>query len=322
MLVSAPCRLHFGLFHVPADGLHHGTDGTPIRKYGGLGMMVRDQRISVTVDPDTGSGHEPSAPLDARANLIKSKLPGSPPVRISVSGPPEHVGLGVGTALAMSVGTVLGWDPHSDQLPRLLGRGNRSGIGIEGFRRGGFIVDDGKIGDELPIIRERIEVPADWHVVLIRPKIPGDWYGDRERMAFGRNRTPANAFDTTRRLRDLADKQILPALKSNDFEAFSQGITLFNRIAGEPFAVDQGGPYASPVIADLIDQLLAWGVLGTGQSSWGPTVFAFTKSEDEAVRLQIRLMDSRNDIELAGITPADNRGYRVSTHEQTGNPHE
>ncbi len=313
MLVSAPCRLHFGLFHVPVDGLHHGPDGTPIRKYGGLGMMVRDQRINVSVAPDTGSGHEPLAPLDERANLIRSKLPGSPPVRISVSGPPEHVGLGVGTALAMSVGTVLGWDPYSDQLPRLLGRGNRSGIGIEGFRGGGFIVDDGKIGDELPIIRERIEVPADWHIVLIRPKIPGDWYGDRERMAFGRNRSPANALDTTRRLRVLADEQILPALKSQDFDAFSRGITLFNRIAGEPFAADQGGPYASPVIADLIDQLLAWGVLGAGQSSWGPTVFAFTKCQDEAHRLNSRLMHARNDLERPVITPADNRGYRVST---------
>ena len=42
--VVAPCRLHFGLFHVPVDGLTHYPDGRPVRKFGGLGMMIENPR--------------------------------------------------------------------------------------------------------------------------------------------------------------------------------------------------------------------------------------------------------------------------------------
>ena len=35
--VVAPCRLHFGLLHVPTIGFTHWPDGTPVRKFGGVG---------------------------------------------------------------------------------------------------------------------------------------------------------------------------------------------------------------------------------------------------------------------------------------------
>jgi beta-ribofuranosylaminobenzene 5'-phosphate synthase len=321
MLVSAPCRLHFGLFHVPVEGLTHWPDGMPIRKFGGLGMMVRDERVTVGVVPN--DRFEAMGPLGERAVAFAKMLPGTAPTTVIASGPSEHTGMGVGTSLALTVGRALGWDVHDERLPRLLGRGNRSGIGIEGFRRGGFIVDDGKIGDELPTIRERISVPNDWHVVLIRLMEPGHWHGDRERAAFGRGRSPHAALDTTLRLRRMADEEIIPALKSADFDAFTRGLTQFNRTAGEPFAPDQGGPYASPAIESLVDHLIGMGVRGVGQSSWGPTVFAFARDSEEAIWITIRAHNKRNDILTTWETPADNAGVRVHEgHGTTPSPSE
>ncbi len=319
MIVSAPCRLHFGLFHVPVEGLTHGPDGAPLRRYGGLGMMVEEPRIRVAASYDrkwfTRGTLGKRATEFVRIASEKITIASSGiAFNVHANGPREHVGLGVGTALGMAIATAAnrlegGYVPE-DSLPHLIGRGRRSGIGIHGFRHGGFIVDDGKLDDELPAIRERIPVPDAWRVVLATPRCPAPWHGDRERAAFGRNRSPDEALDTTRRLRDLADQCIVPALKRAEFDSFSDAITRFNRIAGEPFAADQGGPYANPATAELIEQCLSWGVRGVGQSSWGPTVFAFAKDERDAELLRERLEKTRSDLDFLVRTPADNVGAR------------
>ena len=54
---------------------------------------------------------------------------------------------------------------------------------------------------------------------------------------------------------------------------------------GAYFAPLQGGPYTSPRVAAVLDALRADGITGLGQSSWGPTGFAFAPSEDAGMRL-------------------------------------
>ncbi len=306
-LYSAPCRLHFGLFHVPVEGLNRWPDGTPIRKFGGLGMMLREPRISVSAMPS--SKFSATGSLAARAIAFAKMIPTAAPSQIEANGPPEHIGLGVGTALAMTVGRALIGRAYEDNFPHFVGRGKRSGIGISGFHRGGFIVDDGKLDDaELPDVRERIDVPSDWRIVLVRPPVPGAWHGEQERGAFGRGRSPDAALDTTRRLLTLANEKIVPALKAADFETFAGSITHFNRIAGEPFIGDQGGPYAGPAVAGIIDELIEWGALGVGQSSWGPTVFAFARNESEGESLAQRLRNRFPNLDDVTLTGPDNFG--------------
>ena len=202
-----------------------------------------------------------------------------------------------------------------DELPQVLGRGKRSGIGIHGFRHGGFIVDDGKLEDELPQIRERIEVPSDWRVVLVRPPVPGAWHGEQERTAFHRNRSPEAALDTTRRLLHIANDTLIPALKQADFDTFATSLTDFNRVAGEPFDDDQGGPYAGVAVAGIIDELLEWGTLGVGQSSWGPTVFAVCPDEPAATALAARCRAHFPDLDDVTVTAAKNDGPTTLFHK-------
>ena len=54
---------------------------------------------------------------------------------------------------------------------------------------------------------------------------------------------------------------------------------------GAYFAPMQGGAYVSDGVAAVLNGLVAYGVTGLGQSSWGPTGFAFAPSEAEGQRL-------------------------------------
>jgi len=55
---------------------------------------------------------------------------------------------------------------------------------------------------------------------------------------------------------------------------------------GDYFAQAQGGSaFTSPAVAGVLAGLDAAGAHGVGQSSWGPTGFAFAPSPEEAERL-------------------------------------
>ena len=58
---------------------------------------------------------------------------------------------------------------------------------------------------------------------------------------------------------------------------------------GAYFAPSQGGAYASPRVADALAWLRNEGIVGLGQSSWGPTGFAFVASQTEGEKLLDRL---------------------------------
>jgi predicted sugar kinase len=67
---------------------------------------------------------------------------------------------------------------------------------------------------------------------------------------------------------------------------------------GEYFAPLQGGPYLSQGVADALDWLGRQGIKGLGQSSWGPTGFAFVSSEEEGHALLDRLRAATSDWKL------------------------
>lgn len=326
--VVAPCRLHFGLLHVPVDGLTHYPDGRPVRKFGGLGMMIENPCVTVTAKYGEQMGA--TGTLAERALGFLKHLQGSSstPIQCSLvaNGPPEHVGLGVGSALGMAIAKVVHpehWafghtfscEPLNDaRLARLAGRGKRSGIGVEGFTSGGFMLDDGKQKDEdLPYIGERLDFPSEWRIVLVRPPIPPAWFGDRERTAFARTRPADRALSLTDQLWLLAFDTVMPAVRNADFDTFARSIFEFNRMAGEPFHDDQGGPYAGAEVACVIDELIEMGAVGVGQSSWGPTVFAMCSDADEAERLADRARARFSSATEVIVTAANNTGARLET---------
>jgi beta-RFAP synthase len=236
-----------------------------------------------------------SGPSADRAANVVSQLVVShhfravPRCRVEIlAAPPPHSGLGSGTQLSLAVATAVlnlaGVSPSdAAELARPIGRGRRSAIGTHGFAQGGLLVDSGKSSpDVVAPLAARAALDAHWRVLVLLPRGDRGLAGDAEDRAFAR--LPVVAKSTTARLRQLALDEIVPAAKAADFERFSSAVSRFNALSGECFAAVQGGPYASPLAARWIERL---GELGApaGQSSWGPTLFAFAPNEHEARRL-------------------------------------
>jgi beta-RFAP synthase len=309
--VVAPCRLHFGLLHVPVPGLTQRPDGTAVRTFGGAGLMVEDPQVVVTArraDDWSASGS-----LADRA-LQFARGASATPVRLHADGPAEHVGLGVGTALGLAVSrAVTGIESVAD-LAVIAGRGERSGVGMYGFATGGFVIDAGKSEqDRLPVLGGVIPFPAEWRVVLVLPDQPSAWHGTTERAAFARPRDRAQAARCTDRLEHLLHNELAPAVTVADFGRFAPAVYEYNRLAGEPFAADQKGTYTGRIVAALIEAVRAMGFPGVGQSSWGPTVFAVTEDEDRAAYLADVIGGRFAGLKFVKVVKAATRGAVVSS---------
>jgi beta-RFAP synthase len=282
--VRAGSRLHFGLL---APGA-----GAP-RRFGGAGLMV--ERPGITLRVERAERSEAGGPLAERALEYARRLTGreAPPLCIEVEkAPPGHVGLGTGTQLALAVARAIsllaGEKPSAAELASRLGRGRRSAIGIHGFELGGFIVDGGKTeaGGIAPLVA-RHPVPERWRILLVIPPGGAGLSGAGEEEAFRRlEETAPLAMEALCRTLLLG---LLPALVDGDFPAFSEALHDYGRHAGEGFQEVQGGAFMSPVVADLVHFFRREGIRGTGQSSWGPAVYAFFEDEERARAVAARL---------------------------------
>lgn len=278
LLVQTPSRLHFGLL---GWGRHGG------RQFGGLGLMIREPAIRLTAESAQRTSVE--GPLASRVErilgLLRKELPRRgmvvDPVSIRIlDAPPEHVGLGVGTQLTLSVAEAVirlaGLaPPAAEALAGLTGRGRRSGVGLHGYRQGGFLVDGGRKDENgLPPLLVRLEFPADWSVVVVQPPGSPGLHGREELQAFAD--LPPISDRVTERLCRIVLLEILPAIVERDLSGFGAGLEELQARVGECFAPAQGGSFRSGLADDIIGELHRSGFVGCGQSSWGPTLYGFT----------------------------------------------
>jgi beta-ribofuranosylaminobenzene 5'-phosphate synthase len=200
---------------------------------------------------------------------------------------PGHAGLGSGTQLALAIGagvaTLEGVAPDLRAIAARLGRGKRSGIGVGTFGQGGAVLDCGPGAGTLPPVLCRLLFPPEWRVLLIFDLASAGIHGADEVAAFAAvpDFPEARTAELCRRLLLGA----LPALAESDFKRFCAEIGYLQACMADYFAPLQGGPYASSGVAELLDWLAGEGVTGIGQSSWGPTGFAFAESEAEGEAL-------------------------------------
>jgi beta-ribofuranosylaminobenzene 5'-phosphate synthase len=312
ILVATSARLHFGLWAWGPD-----CD----RQFGGVGMMVRQPMLVVQLSGDERFGAV--GPVADRVQLVAERCSRAwgcdalPACRIEVTSlPPRHAGFGVGTQLAMAVARGLAvWTHGPDYAPEELaaasGRGLRSAVGTHGFAYGGLIVDAGKRKDEtVGQLLCRVGMPDAWRVVLVTPKRTSGLAGEAEKAAF--RGLPPVPPKLTQQLRHLALEQMLPACHAADFERFAAAVHEYGRAAGLCFESIQGGPYAGQQVSNTVEHLRGLGADGVGQSSWGPTVFAFMRDETSATTLADRYRASvdEDDVSIV-VTSANNQGASV-----------
>jgi beta-ribofuranosylaminobenzene 5'-phosphate synthase len=285
--VEASARLHLGFLD-----LNGGTG----RRFGSLGLAIDRPVTSLTIEraPATkveGPEHERlAAHLSALRKRLGLKSFYSVTIHEAI---PAHVGLGSGTQLALAIAAALRRledlppDTMGDAL--FLQRGLRSGIGAALFSMGGLVVDAGHgAGKTMPPIVARLDFPEDWRIILVMDAEMKGVHGAREREAFATlpQFPAAAAADICRRVL----MQALPALVERDLAQFGDAVSRIQAVLGNYFAPTQGGArYTSPSVASAMALLEQHGAKGIGQSSWGPTGFAFVASDDEAQRL-VRLV--------------------------------
>ncbi|MCH2115418.1 MAG: hypothetical protein MK171_10990 [Pirellulales bacterium] len=312
--ITTPSRLHFGLLRfAQAQG----------RSFGGLGMMIKEPRLVVEIqESDQWQAAGPMADqalATARKIQEQWRRPQGNGLRIQIcESPLPHSGFGSGTqlalALALGMHTLSGSGPVSlEAIVSATNRGKRSAVGSYGFERGGLIWETGyRAGEPLGHLSRRLAVPDSWRLVLILPHSPPGLHGDSEAETFDQL-TPVPA-EVSAELQQIAETQILPAAERADFDAFARSIFQYGHLAGNCFRQIQGGPYASPAIARCIDRLRRLGVAGVGQSSWGPTLFAFCQAEREAAELAGRLAGLKEFSQAKILlTAPDNCGAQVET---------
>lgn len=195
---------------------------------------------------------------------------------------PPHSGLGSGTQLALAVGSAFaaieGLDLTPLDIAARLGRGARSGIGIATFEAGGAVLDSGPVDGALPKLVARVPFPDPWRVLLIFDPDAKGLDGASEIAAF--DALPDFPDAEMAALRERIVRRALPALSTENFASFCAEVGHLQDQMGTYFAPTQGGgPYTSPHVTGMLDWLRGEGVTGLGQSSWGPTGFAFAESE-------------------------------------------
>jgi beta-RFAP synthase len=313
--VAVAARLHLGFLDL---------NGGLGRRFGSLGLAL--DRPATILELSRASTNSASGPQAERAlghvDRLARHLGLSGSHRLVIrEAIPAHAGLGSGTQLALAAAAALrrlnrlALDVDGDAA--VLERGARSGIGTGFFLEGGLALDGGRGAADRPApIIARLPFPEDWHLLLMLDPARQGIHGTDESAAF--KTLPGFPAERAAHLCRLALMQALPAVAERDLPTFGRAVTEIQATVGDYFGAVQGGRFASPAVAAILDLLAANGVEGYGQSSWGPTGFAFTPSLARARVLRdiVQPLAAEQGVELQ-IVKARNSGAAIDEVAQT-----
>ena len=308
--VRAPARLHLGFLDM---------NGELGRRFGSLGLAIDAYETRVTVRRAAQLSVRGLQAERARGILAKltAAIGDEASFAVSIdSAIPAHQGLGSGTQLALALSTGLqhltGCANDLLQAAMLTQRGGRSGAGVGLFQTGGFVVDGGHgARPSIPPIISRAAFPEAWRIILVADPSQRGVSGPDEAEAFAAlpKFLPLRAGEICRRVL----MQVLPGLAEADISSFGAGISAIQAIVGDYFAPVQGGSrFKSRAVEALLHDLASLGATGIGQSSWGPTGFAFVSDAPTAEKLEAETRSKAAEMRLdIGICKALNRGAMI-----------
>jgi len=281
--VTIPARLHLGFLDL---------NGGLGRRFGSAGLAVTGLRTKIAfrrAQRNYVTGPERERVMRHMDKMVQRLALGDGHAVDVLEVVPSHAGLGSGTQLALAVAAGirrlhgLPLDIEKDAIG--LGRGARSGVGIGLFHRGGLVVDGGcaNAGAPAPVV-SHIPFPDRWRIIVVLDPARCGIHGVEEAAAFGH--LPPFPEDDAARLCRLVIMKMLPAVVEEDIASFGAAITEIQSCLGNYFAAAQGGsPFTSPDVGAVLAALEREGACGIGQSSWGPTGFAFSAVPAEVDRL-------------------------------------
>ena len=295
--VDAPARIHLGFLE---------TNENSQRKFGSIGLGIsyfkNIFKIESSNKKDVVCKNKILKKKIFKIMSIFSKFKTIKNCKITVNqNIPFHEGLGSGTQHSLTTGFLISefnnLKMSIGQISELLNRGKRSGIGIEVFKNGGFVIDVGKKKDSklLPLKIFEYKWPKEWKIILIQDESFYGLHGQDEKKEFlnikkiKKSFAQENCFETI--------MKILPGIIENDFDNFTKGISVIQKNMSKIF-YGKSNQYASKKITKIFNYLNVNGYYGYGQSSWGPTGFVFCENDKSSLKL---LKDIENFIELKKI---------------------
>lgn len=281
--VCVPARIHLGFLDL---------NGELGRSFGSLGLAISElgTRITIAPSPRLQVAGPESERVRRHLDTMRAFLGLGSACSVTVEQVvPAHSGLGSGTQIALALAAAvrrfhdLPLDVAGDAVR--LGRGARSGVGVGLFDQGGLVVDGGRGPNSAvaPIV-SRLPFPEHWRVLLVIDPTRSGVHGPGESAAF--TRLPVFPAADAARLCHLVLMKALPAIVERDIANFGAAIGELQARLGDYFAPMQGGNrFTSPDVSAVLARLEREGAYGVGQSSWGPTGFAFAPSPEDAHRL-------------------------------------
>jgi beta-ribofuranosylaminobenzene 5'-phosphate synthase len=317
--VTVPARLHLGFLDL---------NGSLGRRFGSIGLAINGLKTSVTFN--AASQLRVTGPENERVRgylqAMQRALDIETTCHVRIDEVvPAHAGLGSGTQIALAVAAGvrrfhgLPLDVRGDAIR--LERGARSGVGIGLFDHGGLVVDGGRgpLTTAAPVV-SRMPFPEQWRILVVLDPHRQGVHGPDEREVF--SKLAPSSDGQAAHLCRLVLMKALPALAECDIAGFGSAIKEMQELLGDYFAAIQGGSrFSSPDVAAALAALEDEGAYGIGQSSWGPTGFAFAPSAEEANRLveSIYRHPRCRDLDIRTVTGL-NRGAHIVSHAEADEP--
>jgi beta-RFAP synthase len=317
--VTVPARLHLGFLDL---------NGSLGRRFGSIGLAINGLKTSITFN--AASQLRVTGPENERVRgylqAMQRALDIETTCHVRIEEVvPAHAGLGSGTQIALAVAAGvrrfhgLPLDVLGDAIR--LERGARSGVGIGLFDHGGLVVDGGRgpLTTAAPVV-SRMPFPEQWRILVVLDPHRQGVHGPDEREVF--SKLAPSSDGQAAHLCRLVLMKALPALAERDIAGFGSAINEMQVLLGDYFAAIQGGSrFSSPDVAAALAALEDEGAYGIGQSSWGPTGFAFAPSAEEANRLveSIYRQPRCRDLDIRTVAGL-NRGAHIVSHVEADEP--
>ncbi len=280
LTIDSPARLHFGFMEL---------NDSNSRVFGSIGLAITNFKFKQTIqlNKDFDVICSDKSVKDRIEEIIKlfSKNYKIKKCRLTVTDfVPLHKGLGSGTQISLNTGLLLSsfnnLNLSIENLSKFLGRGQRSGVGVETFKSGGFIIDTGKQknSNSPPLKLINIKWPKSWHIILVSDIGFSGLYGKKETKEFRKLKNISSKFAKENCFSLLM--KIIPGLLENDFFTFANGIQKVQENMSEIFYGNKNN-FSSQNISKIFSFLREKQYIGFGQSSWGPTGFIFCENENK-----------------------------------------
>lgn len=295
LIIKVTPRIHVTLI---------GMDRGGFRMNGGCGFAIQEPFLELRISRSTvfrlrdWRKHPlPTNEAQRLSNVInieKENLGALHNLNITISGEmPTHYGFGSDTAIRLGCMEALyilnGLPPVPEKIVRSSGRGGTSGIGINTYFTGGFIIDLGRKIDltdhrpsgmteshhKLPLLMQRLDMP-EWDIGICIPNLRNK--SEEEEKDFFQKTCPIPTVSVCETLYNVIFG-LCAAIEEGDKETFCTAIKNVQKCR---WKLAERNEYGKP-LRIIEEQIYKAGARSVGMSSLGPSLYFFAENIDDVL---------------------------------------